>query len=209
VPLAAQERAPPERTSIVDQLGLDRLRLSGVGATLGIARPAQVVGTQMFGLHADYGEVRRQWRVVFGASYWGSRYTDRAVRRFADSLRAIVRDPSGDAQVELGKISVSVVALTADARWSPRRLVLGWRPYAGGSVGGYALNVEGRGVSGTFLETALDNISIGTAVVGGGDAFLAPNLSVGLHGRYDFLGGARYASARGGITYVFRAREGR
>jgi len=194
---------------MLDRLGLDRLRLTGVGGTIGVVRPAQIVGATMIGVHADYGEVARQWRAVFGVSYWGSRYRDGVVRRLADSVGAVVSGPAGDASVELGRVRVSVVALTADARWSPRRRRPSWiRPYVGGSLGAYATNVEGRVISGTFLESALDNISAGVAAVGGADIGVAPNLTLGVHGRYDLLSGARFASLRTGLTYIFRSREG-
>ena len=191
------------------RLGLDRLRLTGVGGSMGVVRPAQIVGAQVIGVHADYGEVARQWRAVFGVSYWGSRYRDGVVRRLADSVGAVVADPAGDVAVELGRVRVSVIALTADARWSPRRRPAAWiRPYVGGSIGGYAMNAEGRVISGTFLESALDNISAGVAAVGGADIGVAPNLTLGVHGRYDMLSGARFASLRTGFTYIFRSREG-
>jgi hypothetical protein len=194
---------------VLDRLGLDRLRLSGVGGTVGVVRPAQVEAARTIGVHADYGEVASQWRAVFGVTYWGSRYRDAAVRRLADSVRAVVADPTGDADVELGRVRVSVIALTADARWSPRRRRPSWvRPYLGASVGGYAMNAEGRVISGTFLEDALDSISAGVAAVGGADLGVAPNLTVGVHGRYDVLGGARFATLRTGFTYIFRSREG-
>ena len=123
-------------------------------------------------------------------------------------MLAAVNDPTGDATVELGEVRVSLLSLTADARWSPRRRPRWLRPYLGGSVGGYAMNAEGRVISGTFLEGALDNISAGVAAVGGADVGVAPNLTLGVHGRYDLLGGARFASLRAGLTYIFRSREG-
>ena len=193
---------------LLDRLGLDRLRLTGVGGTLGVVRPAQIEAAQAIGVHADYGEVASHWRAVFGVTYWGSRYHDAAVRRLTDSVRAVVTDPTGDAEVELGRVRVSVIALTADARWSPRRRISWVRPYLGGSIGGYAMNAEGRVISGTLLEDALDSISAGVAAVGGADIGVAPNLTLGVHGRYDVLGGARFATLRTGFTYIFRSREG-
>jgi len=193
---------------VLDRLGLDRLRLTGVGGTLGVVRPAQIEAAQAIGVHADYGEVASHWRAVFGVTYWGSRYHDAAMRRLTDSVRAVVTDPTGDAEVELGRVRVSVIALTADARWSPRRRISWVRPYLGASVGGYAMNAEGRVISGTLLEDALDSISAGVAAVGGADVGVAPNLTLGVHARYDVLGGARFATLRTGFTYIFRSREG-
>jgi hypothetical protein len=204
---AARAQEPTETPAALAWLGLDRLRLTGVGATFGAVKPINVVSTETVGVHADYGEVRPQVRMVFGVTYWGSRFSEHAVRRLADSVRAVVTDDEG-VPVELGRVRMTVIALTADARWSPQRRPQWLRPYVGGSVGGYAVNVEGRAISGTFLEDALDGISAGVAAVGGADVFVLPNLSLGLHARYEFLSSTRYGTLRTGLTYIFRAREG-
>lgn len=200
--------AAPESPGVLAALGLDRLQLTGVGASYGVVKPAQIVSANAFGVHADYGSFARQWRAVFGATYWDSRYGRDVVRRLEDSLRAAIVDPTGDADLSLGEIDVTVIALTADARWSPLRRPRWLRPYVGGSVGGYATNAEGRAISGTFLEDALDNIAAGVAGVAGAEIFPAPNVSLGMHVRYDILGGTRFATLRTGFTYIFRSREG-
>lgn len=208
-PAAAQPSpAAPEPPGVLSALGLDRLQLTGVGATYGIVKPAQIVSTNAIGVHADYGSFARQWRAVFGATYWDSRFGRDVVRRLEDSLRAAIVDPTGDAELSLGEIDVTVIALTADARWSPRRRPRWLRPYVGGSIGGYATNAEGRAISGTFLEDALDNIAAGVAGVVGAEILPVPNVSLGLHARYDILGGTRFATLRTGFTYIFRSREG-
>lgn len=208
-PVRAQETTPaPASQGLIAALGLDRLRLTGVGATYGVVKPAQIVSTHAVGVHADYGAVARQWRAVFGVTYWDSRFSRDVVRRLEDSLRAAIVDPTGDAELSLGDIDVTVIALTADARWSPLRRPRWLRPYVGGSLGGYATNAEGRAISGTFLEDALDNIAAGVAGIAGAEIFPAPNVSLGLHARYDILGGTRFATLRTGFTYIFRSREG-
>ena len=206
---AAPAATAQDPDGALSRLGLDRLRLTGVGGTWGLVRPAQIEAANAVGVHADYGEVASRWRAVFGVTYWGSHYRNSVVRRLADSVLAAVDDPTSDATVDLGRVRVSVIALTADARWSPRRRPTAWiRPYVGGSIGGYAMNAEGRVISGTFLESALDNVSAGVAAVGGADVGIAPNLTLGVHGRYDVLSGSRFATLRTGLTYIFRSREG-
>ena len=211
-PAGAQEQPAPRPASgsqgALAALGLDRLRLTGVGASYGVVKPAQIVSTNAVGVHADYGSFARDWRAVFGVTYWDSRFGRDVVRRLEDSLRAAIVDPTGDADLSLGEIDVTVIALTADARWSPRRRPRWLRPYVGGSIGGYATNAEGRAISGTFLEDALDNIAAGVAGVAGAEVFPVPNLSLGMHARYDILGGTRFATLRTGVTYIFRSREG-
>ena len=73
----AGAQAPP----FLERLGLDRLRLTGVGATYGVVKPSTIVGTNTLGVHADYGAIAPRWRLVFGATYWRSRYSDAAVAR--------------------------------------------------------------------------------------------------------------------------------
>ncbi|HEY0970619.1 MAG TPA: outer membrane beta-barrel protein [Gemmatimonadales bacterium] len=201
---AAQERTP----SVREALGIDRLQLSSVGAWGAQVWPTDIEPTEAVGLQADYGEVFPGWRVVVGVSYWKSRFDEGVVQRFADSLAAVVNDPTGDATVEVGRVSVSVLAATAEARWSPLRGRHRWRPYLGAGIGAYAQNAEGRPVSGTFIESALDNIAAGFAASAGADVRLLPNLSLGMQARYDLLSGTRYASLRAGASYVFRARTG-
>ena len=192
----------------LERLGIDRLRLSTVGVTSGAVKPASIEGTTLVGVHADYGEVIPRWRLVFSATYWNSRYNDAVVRELADSLLAIVADPTGDATVDVGPVRVSVVSVAAEARWSPRSGRQRFRPYLGGGLGVYALNAEGRGVSGTFVEDALDSFATGLSALAGSDLLLFPNLSLGVQARYDLLSGARYGSIRAGLSYVFRAQTG-
>lgn len=217
--LHAQERGTPERGtpergteerggSVREALGIDRLQLSSVGAWGAWVKPADIEPTESVGVQADYGEPVPGWRIVVGVSYWKSRYEPGVVQRFADSLRAVVNDPTGDATVEVGRVSVSVLAATAEARWSPLRGRQRWRPYLGAGIGAYAQNAEGRPVSGTFIEDALDNIAAGIAASAGADVLLLPNLSFGMQARYDILSGSRFASLRAGASYVFRSRSG-
>ena len=198
-------RAEAQAPTVLERLGLDRLRLTGVGATYGMVKPSTIVGTNTLGVHADYGAIAPRWRLVFGATYWRSRYTDAAVVRYADSVLAAVDDPTGDATVDLGRVSATAIGLTADARYVLRSGA--FRPYVGGSFGGWAMNAEGRAIRGTFVEDALDNISAGVAAVAGAEATLSPNIMLGMHARYDILSGARFATLRTGLTYVFRSRE--
>lgn len=204
-PAAAQGGNPDGK---LERLGVDRLRLSTIGVTSGAVKPATIEATTLVSVHADYGEVVPRWRLVFSATYWNSRYTDAVVQELADSLRAIVNDPTGDATVEVGTVRVSVISVAAEGRWSPRSGRQRFRPYLGGGLGVYALNAEGRGISGTLVEDALDNFATGLAAIAGADLLLFPNLSVGAQARYDLLGGARYGSVRAGVSYVFRSHTG-
>ena len=203
-PRAGSAQATPGEP-LFERLGLDRLRLTAVGMAAGVVKPTQVEGTQAYALHADYGELAPKWRLVFSATYWGSRLTDETVRTFADTLRRSVDDPTGDYTLDLGRVSVQDIALTMDLRWAPRRAAR-LRPYLGGGVGAHVLNAEGRAISGTFVERALDNITAGVTASAGVDLVLIPQLSIGMQARYDLLSGARYGSLRAVGTYLLRPR---
>jgi hypothetical protein len=165
------------------------------------------VPTQLYSLQADYGEISPGVRVVFVASYWGSQYTRRSIRGFEEALSEVVLDPAGDDTVRVGKVRVQDVSLGVDVRWA------GWgagplRTFIGGGVAAHVVNAEGKPVSGTFVESALDNIAAGVAALAGVDIAPLPNLTLEMQARYDLFSGVRYASVRAGASYVFDAVRG-
>lgn len=188
--------------SLFERLNLDRLQLSEFGFAVGPTRPSQTVATSLFALHADYGEIVPRWRVVFTATYWGSRFTDDVVRTFVDSLAGSIDDPTGDATIRPSRITVSDIAVTVDFRWSPlsRAAV---RPYVGAGGGAHVINAEGRLIDGTFAERALDNITAGLTGVAGLDLTVLKRINLGMQARFDLLSGTRFASLRAGASYRF------
>ena len=200
--------------SLFERLNLDRLKLTALGVSVGRVTPSQVNPTQSYSIHADYGEIVPDWRMFFTATYWGSHFSDKTMRTFGDSLRKVITDPSGDDTLNLGRVSMSDIALTAETRYFPSRFAVGpLRPYLGFGIGAHVLNAEGPSISGTFAERALDNITTGIAGIGGVNILLFQRLSLGVQGRFDLLSGSRFASVRGVGTYhldrVQRPREAR
>jgi len=189
--------------SLFERLNLDKLRLSALGGGAGAMKPSQMLQTQAYSLHSDYGEIVPSWRVVFHVTYWESRYSDRAVQRFADQFRTAVVDPSVDDTLRRAQIKVSDIAVTADLRYSPWQSQM-IRTYIGAGTGVHALNGEGRYISQTFIENALDNISVGVLALGGVDLALLPRISFGLQARFDLLSGISYPSFRVLGSYHFR-----
>ena len=189
--------------SLFERLNLDKLRLSALGGGAGAMRPSQMLATQAYQLHSDYGEIVPSWRVVFHATYWESRYTDKAVQRFAEQFRTSVIDPSADDTLRRAQIKVSDIAVTADLRYSPWQSPV-LRTYIGGGTGVHVLNGEGRYISQTFIEGSLDNIAVGVLALAGVDVALLSRLSVGVQARFDLLSGISYASFRALGSYHFR-----
>lgn len=189
--------------SIFERLNLDTLRLRELGASYGAMEPSQMLPTQGYSMHADYGEIAERWRVVFTVTYWGSRYQSDIVQGFADSLKLSVEDPEGNAEIIARGVAVSDIAVGGDIRWiSPTRFSR-FRPYLGGNLSVHVINAEGRLIAGTFMENALDNIATGIAGVAGIDLLLLPHMSAGVQARYDLLSGIRYSSVRLVGAYVF------
>jgi hypothetical protein len=187
-----------------ERLNLDRLRLTALGGAYGIVKPTQTERANVYALYSDYGEIVPRWRVVFAATYWQSRLTDKVVRAFADSARGIFTDPSGDDLVRVPRIRVSDVGLALDLRWSPVR-VAPFRPYLGGGVAAHVINAEGKPIDGTFVERALDSITAGLAGLGGIDVVLPGHLILNANARYDLLSGFRSVSGRVGLSYQFES----
>ena len=196
-PLAAQTEG-----SWLERLGVDKLRFTALGAQMGRVNPYGIEPATAYSLQADYGEITSGWRIVFNATYWGSRFRDRNVRAYADSLRNAISDPTGDAQVLLGDITVSDIALGADAR----RTFFGhaWiRPYLGGGLATHIVNADGRLIDGTFVERATDVIAIGVSGIAGTNVRILPHIALDAQARYDFLSLARFGSLRLGANYYF------
>ena len=206
--LAAAVLAPVEplgaQGSLFERLNLDRLQFSGIGVAGGMVAPSQVKSTRVYAIQADYGEIVPRWRVVFSTTYWGSEYKDEVMRTFSDSLSNVIIDPSGDDTVDVGRITVSDIALGAEVRWTPLQQSF-LRPYIGGGLATHVINAEGPAINGTFVERALDYITFGVAGVAGIELNLLRNFAVGAQARYDFLSGVRFPSIRASATYHFDA----
>ena len=203
VPARAQQTVDSTaRGPLFGFINLDRLRLGALGVEVGTAKPSNVATATLYGLHADYGEIFPKVRLLFGVSYWGSHFTDATVDQFRRTLQGTIRDPAGDDTLDLGRVTLSDVTLSTDLRYVPS---LSWaiRPYFGGGVTVNVLNAEGRAISGTFVETALDNINAGFQANVGAELVAFGRVGVGGQARYDLLSGARFGSVRLTGTYYF------
>ena len=188
--------------SWLERLGIDKLRFTALGGQVGQVNPQGIVPTTSYSVQVDYGEITTGWRIGFNATYWGSRFRDRNVRAYADSLRNAISDPTGDAQVLLGRITVSDIVLGADVR----RTFLGqaWvRPYVGGGLATHIVNADGHLIDGTFVERATDIIAVGVAGFAGTSIRVIPHIALDAQARYDFLSLARFGSLRVGASYYF------
>jgi hypothetical protein len=199
---AGQRLEAQENQSWAERLGIDKLKFTALGVQVGRVAPHGIEPTTSYSLQADYGEIVPNWRIVFNATYWGSQFTDNSVKAYADSLRNAIYDPTGDAEVILGDITVSDIVLGADAR---RTYQPSWwlRPYVGAGIATHIVNADGRLIDGTFVERATDVIAVGVAGTVGLNARVLRHIALDAQARYDFLSLARFASLRVGASYYF------
>lgn len=192
--------------AISERLNLDRLQLSAIGVSAGGVWPSRVEPTQAYSIHADYGEIARNWRVLLTVTYWGSEFRPEVVQELEDAWRNATDDPTGDASISVGRIRFFDVAFEIDGRWTPLRTAL-LRPFTGAGVGVHVLNAENRALEGTFVESALDMIASGITVLGGVDTAPLGGFVIGVQGRYTFISNTRFLTLRLGGSYSFALPE--
>src|SRR5581483_5523155 len=138
------------------------------------------------------------WRVVFGVSYWQSRFRDGVIQSFVDTLQKSLTDPS--ARVLPSRVSLYDVTFSTDARYTPNYSGE-LKPFVGLGLAAHVINAEGKLINGTFVERSLDDIAAGLYVTAGVAFHIVRH--VGLDGsvRGDLLSGFRSTQARAGATY--------
>lgn len=199
---AAQGGGEQSGGSIIERLNLDKLQIVSLGGAIGHILPSQLEATTLYAVQADYGEIAPGWHVVFGGSYWTSRFRDAVVRSFVDTLNKNLADPSGNARVTASPISLYDVTIGGELRYSP--IYSGeLKPFLGFGLAAHVINAEGKLIKGTFVERSLDAISSGLYVTGGVSFKLVSHLGFEGSVRGDLLSGFRSTQIRGGATYYF------
>jgi hypothetical protein len=191
---------PAAAQGFLDRLDLDRLQISSLGASFGHINPSQVVPTNLYGLSADYGEIERDWRLVFGTTYWESRFRDNVVQGFVDSLQKSLSDTA--ARVVPSPIKLYDVTFSLEGRYTPTRSG-DLRPFIGVGIAAHVINAEGKLIKGTFVERSLDDIAAGLFVDGGATLRVLPRFGIEGSARGDLLSGFRSLQLRGGALYYF------
>jgi hypothetical protein len=187
--------------SVVERLQLDRLQLVSLGAGGGSIAPSQVDRTEIFGLTADYGQISPAWRMQFRITYWESKFKQRVIDEFADTLQRALLDPSATS-VRRTPISVYDVAFSLGAR---RLLVpaADASPFFTAGVAGHVINAEGDFIRGTFVERALDDIAVGIFGEAGARVKILRRLLVEGSIRGDLLSGFRSMQWMATGSYYF------
>jgi hypothetical protein len=186
---------------LFNQLNLDKLQLTTLGASVGRIVISQAQSATIYGVSSDYGEIAPSWHVMFGVSYWESRFRDNVVQQFVDSLnRRLIG--SGAARLEASRISLYDVAFSAEMRYAPTYSGE-IKPYLGFGLAAHVVNADGDLINGTFVERSLDNIAPGLFATGGFTLRIVRHFGIEAGARADLLSGFRSAQVRAGGTYYF------
>lgn len=196
---------PLHAQKIFNWLNLDRLQITSLGAAVGRVQPSQLEAANLYALQADYGEIAPSWRIVFGASYWESRFEDKVIDAFVDSLQKSVSDPN--ARVVASPVRLYDVTFGADARYVPTYSGE-IKPFLGVGAAAHVINAEGKLIKGTFVERALDDIAAGLYVTTGFSFRVLRHFGLEAAVRGDLLSGFRSTQVRAGGTYYFGRMHG-
>jgi opacity protein-like surface antigen len=201
VGLTILARMASAQEPLFNQLNLDKLQLTSLGVSIGRILVSQAEQTGVYGVSADYGEFAPSWHIVFGVSYWESRFRDAVVQQFVDSLNKNLAG-AGDAHVVPSKISLYDVTFSAETRYTPTYSGE-IKPYVGIGVAAHVVNADGDLINGTFVERSLDNIAPGLFVTAGLSLRIVKHVGVEGGVRADLLSGFRSTQIRAGGTYYF------
>lgn len=202
VALACFTGAAGAQETMAERFNLDQLQLSALGVSAGGVWPSRVEPARAYAIHADYGEIAPNWRVVLTVTYWGSEFRPEVVRELEDAWRNATIDPSGDDSIVVGRVRLSDIAFEVDGRWMPVRSGA-LRPFVGGGIGVHVLNAENRILAGTFVESALDMIASGLTALAGVDTAPLSGFVFGVQARYSFISNTRFLTLRAGGAYTF------
>jgi hypothetical protein len=186
---------------LFERFNLDKLQLQSLGASAGRVFPSQVEPAVIFALGADYGEIAPAWHVIFGVSYWESRFRDEVVQTFVDSINGNI-PPGSTGRVQPSKISLYDVAFSVEGRYVPVHSN-DLKPYIGIGLAAHAINADGRLINGTFVERSLDNIAAGVFISTGLSVKIVKHFGVDVNLRGDLLSSFRSTQFRAGGTYYF------
>lgn len=176
--------------------------MASVGGSMGRIFPSQVRPTTVYALTADYGEFARDWRLMFGVSYWGSRFRDDVIQTFVDTLNHRLSDTTGTSRVVTSPVNVYDVTFSVNARWAPHPAVV-VAPFVDLGLAAHVINAEGKLISGTFVERAIDAIAAGVFAGAGLQVRPVRHFAIEAGARGDLLSDFRSAQLHVGGMYYF------
>ena len=190
--------------SVLAQFSYDSLRPSGLQADLGALGASRLRGTIVGGVRLDYGYIAPHVRVLLGLSYFKGSFDQQAIAELTRKLRSVVDDPDSNFTIDVGRITWSDLTGDLDLQY-----VLPQGPsvtaYLGAGLGVHLRNGSGKAINGTFVEDALDGVSVGLNGTLGAEFAVGPHWRLTLEGRGVVSTDLSTVSLRAGVMYRFRA----
>ncbi len=185
----------------LEQFSYEGIRLSGLGLEMGAVVSDRLTREPSPALRIDYGQVAPRVRVLVGASYFRGQLNAEEVSKFERRLSALVRDPTGDFSISVGRITWSELEADLDLQYQfPAGRV---RTYLGLGLGIHLRDGDGPAIAGTFVEDALDTIAAGLELSLGAEIPLGARVALTAGGRGSLTSALRTAAARGGLMWRF------
>lgn len=195
-PLAAQ--------GVFSQFSYDNLKPSALQFDFGPLGGTNIRGTFTGGARLDYGLIAPRVRVVLGVSYFKAEFSSAAETRFEQRIRSVVRDPTRDDTISLGRITWSDVTGDLDLQYvMPQGR--GVTAYMGVGLGAHLRHGSGAAIDGTFVQDALNEITAGLNGTIGAE-FGAKHWRFTLDARGILSSGLSTVSLRTGAMYRWAGR---
>lgn len=195
-PLAAQ--------GVFSQFSYDNLKPSALQFDFGPLGGTNIRGTFTGGARLDYGLIAPRVRVVLGVSYFKAEFSSAAETRFEQRIRSVVRDPTRDDTISLGRITWSDLTGDLDLQYvMPQGR--GVTAYMGVGLGAHLRHGSGAAIDGTFVQDALNEITAGLNGTIGAE-FGAKHWRVTLDARGVLSSGLSTVSLRTGAMYRWAGR---
>lgn len=194
--------APPALAAqdFLDQFSYEGLGLAGLGIDVGRVASDRLTSEWSLGVRVDYGMIAPRVRVMLGASYFKGELASDQIAEFESSLGGVVRDPTGDAVIDIGRITWANLAATVDLQYmftaSER-----FTSYVGVGFGIHLRNGAGEAIDDTFVEDALDTVAAGASGTLGIEVALTNFIHVMTEIRGGLSSELLLASVRGGVLY--------
>jgi len=184
---------------VLEQFSYDNLKPSALQLDIGPLGGNNIRGALVGGLRLDYGLIAPHVRVLFGLSYYKADFSSEARARFEQRLKSVVKDPSGDDTINLGRITWSDVTGDVDLQYVlPQSRTV--TAYMGVGIGAHLRHGSGAAINGTFVQDALNEITAGLNGTLGAE-FGAKRWRFTLDGRGVLSSGLSTVSLRSGVMY--------
>ena len=207
VALAAR---PPDRLfgqGVFNQFSSENLKLSALQIDLGPLGGNNIRGTLTGGARLDYGFIAPHVRVLLGLSYFRADFSSGARQRFAQRIKSVVTDPSGDDSINLGRMTWSDFAGDVDLQYVlPQGHAV--TAYLGVGFGAHVRHGSGPAINGTFVQDALNEITAGLNGTIGAEIG-AKHWRVTVDARGVLSSGLSTVSLRTGVMYRWAGIGGR